>query len=244
MRKFFIRQGKFEGEYPLYESEAEFKAVFPDHVHVRWARDDYTKIQTGTWCESEDGYIMECLAVKKLVNKGGQTTFIYRFPNYLASVYIRKNGTQRWSKWFGNIASLDANSLSTYQRTGMVEQRIKFAAFVAAGMSLVKAYDMAVPGDKGPLGLRNNKLIRLMNDKLVVKQLSEHLSVFKTSIDNKFSNDRLLQEIDDLLVRSKKGSDAHRKNIEFILQLKGILKPVKNNEIEEAKYEEEKPPFE
>lgn len=245
MRKFFIRHGrKHEGEHNIYESAEEFHKDFPDFEIFRWARDDYRKLKDGMWVEAEDGFILECLAFKKLVNKTGFITWVYRFPNYLATVYIRKDGTVRFSKYYGSISSLDGSSMSKFKRVGNPEVKIKFAAFVAAGLPLRKAYYMSFSKkDRNPISVSDNTLLRLMNDKLVVSQLKEHLALFQDKIDDKFSTERLISEIDVLLTASAKGSDAHRKNIQFVMELKGLLqKSPSKKDIEDTEYEEI-PPF-
>lgn len=245
MRKFFVRNGnKHQGIHNIYESAEEFHKDFPGWEIFKWARDDYTRLKDGMWVESEDGYILECLAFRKLTNKSGQTTFVYRFPNYLGTVYIRTDGTPKFSKFYGNITSLDSSSMSKFRRIGNPEVKIKFAAFVAAGLPLRKAYYLAFSKKNSkPISVSDNTLLRLMNDKLVINQLKDHLAIFRDKIDDKFSVQRLIDEIDTLLTSCTKGSDAHRKNIQFVMDLKGMLpKPLSKKELEDADYEEV-PPF-
>lgn len=246
MRKFYIRPGsRYAGEYPIYESEKEFREVFPDEYLFRWHRDDYHKLVSGMYAEAEDGYIMECLNAYKLVNKGGQTTYCYRMVNYLATVYIRKtDGVAKWSKWLGNISKIDGGSLADNSIDRQKELKIKFAAFVIAGLPIRQAFNLASVqnGILKPVS-NNNKIISLMSDKVVLNQMREHLQIIKDGIDNRFNTQRLIQELDDLITMSTKGSDAHRKNIQFILELKGILDKRAKHEIEDAEYKDETPPF-
>lgn len=245
MRKFFIRSSThYAGEHNLYEGEAEFRKDWPDRPIYKWARDPYEQLKIGDWVESEDGYIVECLYIRKLVNRRSQVTYMIRFPNYAASIYIRKDGSPKFSRYYASITSLDSRSLSNsfIGRAGELTKKLKFAALIAAGLPLRKAYMLSFPV-LTPLGISNNKLVRIMNDKVVITQLRDIFQVMKNSIDNKFSNERLIQELDDLLTHSEKGTDAHRKNIQYILELKGLLKTKADGSIEDAEFSEP-PPFE
>ena len=68
-------------------------------------------------------------------------------------------------------------------------------------------------------------------------------------VRERFSDERLINELEELINRSRKGSDAHRENIKFILALANKLptelypKKIKSvNSIEEVNYKEVPPP--
>ena len=79
-----------------------------------------------------------------------------------------------------------------------------------------------------------------MNDKIVRNEISNQLQTFVTQVDDTFSIERLVTELDRLLTLSKAGTKDHRENIEFIMELKGIRKRQnsKPGKIEEISYEE------
>jgi len=68
----------------------------------------------------------------------------------------------------------------------------------------------------------------------------EEVSLFKDKLNETISDDRILDELDQLLSKSRKGSMAHRQNLELILQLTGYMdNPLsKKKQIENADYTE------
>jgi len=82
------------------------------------------------------------------------------------------------------------------------------------------------------------KAAKLMDDKVVQKEIGVLADKFKEDLAGKFGDVRLLKELDDLMTFSKKGSDSHRNNIAFIMELRKIYngKRKKGTEIEETPY--------
>lgn len=241
MRKYFIRTGKYSGEHFFFESEKEFRNFFPNEIIFKWGRDNYKTLKTGMWVEAEDGYIVECLNANKLINKKKQIIYYFRFPNYIGYVYYRTDGKPHASKYLAGVSKVRDNSFAeTFKYYNLFETKVKFATFVMAGMSLKEAYRKAA---KFPHRISKSRLLSLMSDKVVINQIQSNLETLKKGIESKFSDERLLKELDELLTMSEKGSNAHRLNIEFILKLRQIIKNKNVEDIEEAKYEEQNPPF-
>jgi 16S rRNA G966 N2-methylase RsmD len=68
-------------------------------------------------------------------------------------------------------------------------------------------------------GTLNSKILNLLKDKEVIKILKENKMELEDKIKEAFSDERMVTELMDLLARSRKGSDAHRENIKFVLAL-------------------------
>ena len=66
------------------------------------------------------------------------------------------------------------------------------------------------------------KAAKLMDEPIVRQEIKNQLAQFTGEIQNKFGDRRIIDELDDLLTFSKKGSDAHRGNIQFIMELRGL----------------------
>ena len=98
-------------------------------------------------------------------------------------------------------------------------------------------------------GQLNEKVLSLITDKEVVAVINENKVELQDKIKEAFSDDRMVKELMDLLDRSRKGTDAHRENIKFVLALLNKLpdsmvnKKLKSvNEIPVTPYEEVPPP--
>jgi len=188
--------------------------------------------------------------VKSFPNRNGSRTFFVRVPVGTFAVYWTKSKGWVWRQMmaqFGNAQKSSVGHRSRLTNPGVMN-KIKFATMFLSGVSMTKAVRIIYPKLKN---LTYNQLLikatNLMDDKVVQAELKDQVSKFKDDVSEKFSDERIIKELDMLLDRSKKGTDAHRCNIQFIMELKGHYTPqtsVKKNgksNIQEASYTEVPP---
>lgn len=244
MRKYFLREGTiYGGEHNIYESVEEFQKTFPDIIPIRWARDDHTKIESGSWVESEDGYILECLSRKQLINKQGNITNYYRFPMGTFTVYYRKTKKDyKWARLYAYFTVGDRNRINGVMRTRLDSDDVKksqFAMFLIAGISPTKSFLLTYGTTFLTMQQIYRKALKLMNDKIVVTTVQDKLQPFVDKLRGTLTDERLKSEIIQLLDGARKGTKDHRENLRFVFEILGWEKKKKN--IEDAQFEEENP---
>lgn len=222
----------------VYDSVEEYKREHPDKEPKRWS--DIT-ISEGDYVIADDGYIVQCLS-SRLYQTNTHLLFYFKFPmgTFCITQYKSKKYIPAFYAMFskpkltgiGNTHGRDNN------------HKIRFATYVMAGFDIGEAYRRCYPN--GILGSNQalRKGIELMNDKIVKVELKSQLDSFTNKLKDKFTEDDLINELDQLLSKSRKGSMAHRQNLELILQLTGYMdNPLsKKKQAEEANYQEIIPP--
>ena len=259
MRTFTERDGRspFVGEHIIYDSVEEFKEKMGSEYPLKkWGVGPIEELKAGEWVIADDGFIVQVLRVKWFPNKNGSRTYFVRVPMGTFAVYFLKSRIETetkgwvWRQMMGQFGLPQKSSVGHRSRLfspGKMN-KIKFATLFLSGISMVKAVKIIYPNTRH---LTTNQLLikatNLMDDKVVQAELKDQVSKFKEDMTEKFSDKRIVSELDLLLERSKKGTDAHRCNIQFIMELRGMytsqssLKKNGKSNIQEANYTEVPP---
>jgi len=258
MRKFTVRHGNFAGEHVIYDSIASAREHGIKDIQVPWYNNNTV---TGSWCQSDDGFVVQCLNRYKLKNKkhiSGQYTDCFRFPMGTVYVYHRKDGTLKIKNLYTNVTTTNKSALSDAGILGkyMTAKKRLFVSFVADGMSPYHAYTQAFrEGYPSNVYIQTNKLLM---DPIVRKALMEEMKPIITKIDTAVMkktglnlSDYLVDQIVSVMTDSKATNRDRRENIKLALALFGEqlgLKPPsqslkeKKREVEDAEYEVVRPP--
>jgi len=254
MRIFYVHPGgQYEGEHTIYESREEFRKHEPNAVMHRWGRDDYLKYERYDWVESTDGYIVQILS-KRYLTCGKYVRYLFRFPMGTFVCYDRANGTKRYSKFYVSYQSLDNSSISGRYR-GNNYDKIKFAKLIVCGVPLGNAL---LACNSKPIRFNTTrqligKALKLMEDPTVKAEIQNQLVPFikKLRDADKFSDEVMVQYVEDFMQHVRKGSMVHLQSIVPLLKLTGKIsedfmdKPKvssKKDDAEEIPYQELPPP--
>jgi len=257
MRDFTVRSGNFAGTHIIYDNEEEAR----NHNIVfkkPWYDDN---VDNGDWVVSDDGYVIQCLYKRKIVNKrhrSGQFTMSYRFCNGTFYYYVNRFGQKSIKNFYAVATKSHKNSLGNSGRMGryLTSRKKEFVTLIAAGLDLysayIKAYEVKTISRNGILVQIN----KLMDDPIVREELMEQMQPFikqvEASIKAKTGADSLVNFLVDQITelvtdpKSKVPKDR-RENIKLLVGLFGeqlgiALRKKPKNEIEEADYEVIKPP--
>lgn len=231
MRNFYIRSGKFIGTHLIFDSIEEFQASMPGVEYKSWNSLDPREIKNMDWIEADDGYIIQCLRINVMKMKKAfpYPTWTFRFPIGMFSMRQNKSGEFKRMNFYAQFAKADKGSLSAVPRSlrSIPDlQKVKYATLITAGVPVHRAYLMAF-WDRNMRPQSSQVLLRkaamALNDDVVRTELKSQLDMFRKKLDDRFDLDRLIDEVDDLIRHSKKGSDAHRENLKFLMVLKGMV---------------------
>jgi len=233
MREYRVREGSiYSGIHYLYENVDEFNSHItnPDVKLYNWGVDDYKLFQVGDYVIAEDGYLVQILAIREMKSKKerkGKAVFI-RFPMGTFAVYEKANGTIYYPRFFAMFTTGDKGSAGGRSRNNFSgnadEAKKRFAHLIYKGFDKREAFRVAFAYYKflTPSQIEG-KITKLLKDDLVLTELRNLLETQKDKLDKKFSDSMLLNHIELLLNNCRKGSAEHRKNIEFVLALRGII---------------------
>ena len=252
MRIFTERDDRspFVGEHTIYDSTEEFEEKNPGKKWKKWGFEDPNEITIGDWFRVDDGYVIEILKLKRFHPETPKDTLFIRVPMGTFSVYMTRKGW-KWRQLYAQFSVPHKGSISQRSRIyhgGMID-KIKFATLVISGVSLTQAVRMVTPSlhhiTKTQLLL---KAAKYMNDEVVQVEIRTQIAKFNDDIEKKFGDERIINELDLLINKSRKGSDAHRTNIQFIMELRRMYEQQSNgkNKIRNAEPAEYKvvPPSE
>lgn len=237
------------GEHIIYDNPKEFERERPGMKWYIWGYADIEKTEVGHWFRVDDGYVIQILHIKRFAGKTGQDTYFVRVPMGTFPVYMTRKGW-KWRQLYAQFSSPHKGSISQRSRlyTGGHIEKIKFATLLISGVNLTLAVKMCYPNlhriNKNQLLI---KAAKLMDDIVVRSEIKTQLAKFKGDVQEKFGDERLIEELDLLLARSRKGSDAHRGNIQFIMELRGLYEPTngkankKMKSVQEANFTEVPP---
>ncbi|MDP4194844.1 MAG: hypothetical protein Q8940_07335 [Bacteroidota bacterium] len=248
MRTFRINRGRYSGEHAIYASKEEFLQEHPDkEIKSPWYSLDTRALD---WCESDDGFVVQCLYVRLMTNRFGQITYTYRFPTGLYYAWETKKG--RKAKLF--YASQTRKFRDSMSDHGNESFRVnQFILFVNAGMSVYEAYKKAFNHygfiDSNALIGRINYMMIKYEDRLV-----EGLKTFMQRLDDKIRElsgqepeDVIVDKIASMLVDTPASNSRElRENIKMYLQLKNAALRNSNKSLSSSEYaiqEDEKPPL-
>jgi len=236
------KRSAYYGEHIIYDSVEEFEKECPGMQWKKWGFTDPEKLEVGEWVRADDGYIIQILNVRFFParpNNSTKESYFIRVPVGTFAIWMTKDGWH-WRQMFAQFSVPHKNSASQQSRLyhGGHIQKIKFAALLVSGVNLRLAVKMTYPTLHH---LTDNQLytkaVKLMSDKVVQTEIRTLTEKFQADIVEKFGDERLIVELDELLKFSKKGSDAHRNNILLIMELRNMYKKGKKvDDTEEAEY--------
>lgn len=249
MRNFTIRNGRFKGQHPIYESvqEAKDAGVTPKEP---WHRED---IIQGDWVISDDGLILQCLHRYQLYNKlhrSGQYTDVFRFANGSFYVYINKVGERVVGKnFYANVAHNNKGSIGNTSRLGrfMTPQKKLFVSLIGEGLDPYTAYLKAFNR-----GFATYNINKLLEDPVIKEALMEELKPFVNKISSELKEktglnltDYIANELVNIITFdvTKLALKERRENIKLVLALfgeqLGLIPPKKESkrEIQDINYE-------
>ena len=259
MREYRIRYGQYKGSHSIYESVAEFKKHNPNVPIIRWAVDmDYKAVQTGSWIEAEDGYIVQCLKVS-YIGKGKTTRTAIRFPMGNKICYDRVTKPTMIPHFFGMYTHQAKDRFSDVATSfgGRADAKmIMWAEYVLDGMHPFDAYRI-VFNDRGyytgPQMM--SKIIELIHNKHVRKAVMSFINSFSKKLKIKYDDDEIIKMIDKHMKALQPGTALYASAIKMFIEtyqnadkLMPRLPAHSGNggqieEAEEAEFEDKDPPL-
>lgn len=229
MRNFYIPNGKYLGDYPVYEGVEDFRKVHPDKPIRQWNRDeDPFSIEGGDWIEALDGYIVPCLYAK--LSKTGLTKFC-RFPMGTFSITNTKNGI-RWAKFYAFVAQRDPYSIGGSMPEARASQYnpklIAYGNLLASGVNYLEAYrqvdwsdDRGVENRNLPKETYYAKILYALSHPIVVGILKDKNAdiLKKMEDDEAFSDENMINMIKDFMANVRSGSMVHLNSLVPLLKL-------------------------
>lgn len=247
IREYTVNSGLYKGIHFIFDNSEELLKKFPNINIWKWRDNQFDSYEVGDWVKADDGYYIQILNIRKLYTKKDKyniNTFV-RFPVGTFCVYRKRAGGFNYPKLLASISKLDTSSISGYYRNldRDVMQKVKFASYVLAGVEPGKAYILAFkPMQALTTYQYKRKAITLMADEIVKHEIKTQLQHFNSKVDDVFSVERIINELDLLIKSSRKGSKDHRENLELIMDLKGLKERStgykKETKISNAQFEE------
>ncbi len=250
MREFIIHRGKYSGKYKIYDNEGEYYK-YNSRKCKNWIEDDPEKFEVGEYITVNDGVVLPLLNITKLKTKENTIKgYLYKFPNGMASVYKRKDGTYYRSKFYGNFTNVDTYSFSkktpTQRNITKDSNKELFTKLIATGTSIMKSAKIAYPKlfKYSSTSSIKSKIITLLNDEEVIEMIKDNYNKFmeKLNQDPELSDEMLIQYVKEFIYNVRKGSQTHLNSIIPLLKLLGKIDPDfninKKNNIEDAEYTE------
>ena len=214
-----LSKGMYQGEYRLYWNRYICEQFESNITVVKWGY--CTSIKAGDWIETYDGTLLQCLDRRDYYDKRKNRRHFIFIRTPIATVYIweTKEG-YKYRQLFGNFMSMNRSTMRQKTVAGSSNQKIRFATYLVSGLNPLKAYRLAFNNYATlPVTTLHRRVNQMITDEIVKKELFEQLEPLVERLNTEFSDQRLVNELRELLDRSRKGSDAHRENIKFIMAL-------------------------
>lgn len=260
MRNFTVRRGNFKGNHKVYDSIEEANKHNITKIKSPWHDPD---VAIGDWVIADDGYIVQCLHRRQVVNKrhrNGQYTDLFRFPQGTFYVYYDKRGIPRIKNFYAQMTNNHKSSMGGGSRLGryMTVKKREFVLYMSMGYdpytSYVKAFRVGMSTPQH-ITMQINKLL---DDELVKEALMEAMKPFMEQVRDKVKelsgyedlNQLAVNQVATLLTMETKGIKDKAIQVKFTLDLfgqpLGIIAPDSKlktkGQIEEASYEVVAPP--
>jgi hypothetical protein len=257
MREFTIRKGNYVGKHIIYDSIKEANENGITDIKLPWYAPG---VEPGSWVVSDDGYVVQCLARRNMVNKrhkSGQYTDTLRFPQGTFWVYYNREGRKTIKNFYAAIANSNKNSLGNTSKLGryMTSRKKYFVSLVVGGMepfnACAKVFNMGI-SPPNQIFIQVNKLL---NDPLVREAIMEQMKPFMQMVTEKIKeksgHDNLLEFIAEQIAMLVTKEDLSPKEIQTNIKLMlevfseqlGLKAPPKDiKKIQEVGYEEVAPP--
>lgn len=219
-RTITLTKGLYEGQHKLYWNPYICRLFEGDVTIYKWGQDEVLTAIAGNWVETFDGTVFQILHKRIYKDKKRNRQFIFfRFP--IATVYAWETlKGYKYRQLFGNFMSMSRGNMKQNTVAGSDNQKVRFATYLVSGINPLKAYRLAFNNFATlPVTTLHRRVNQMITDEIVKKELFEQLEPLVDKLNTEFSDQRLVDELRELLDRSRKGSDAHRENIKFIMAL-------------------------
>lgn len=235
-REIIIQTGKWQGTYKIYWNRYIAEQFGITDI-LNWLNDDIRYVKPLQYIESMDGTCVPILFITRRTDKSREFYFCH-FPNMMTYFY-RRQGFETFKKrnFYGNIIA-DRHTLAKVGSSkGTVPKKL-FVSYLLSGMNPVTAYSKAFNIYYHPS--LASKVVRLMDDKIVKKEIKIIYNQFAQKLNLQFSEEDLINEIKLLVNNCKKGSNTHRENLKFLLEIMGKYNPngKLSPDVVETQYEE------
>lgn len=259
MREFSIRRGTYAGTHLIFDSIKEAKKHGIKDIKSPWYSDN---VEPGDWVISDDGYVIQCLGKRLLINKrhkSGQYTQTWRFPNGTFYIYRDARGNKHIKNFYAVAAANHKSSMGNTPRLGryMTLRKKEFCMLIGAGLDPYQAYIKAYrvgTASKNSIWIQVNKLL---NDKMVQEEVMEELKPFLKKVEDRIKAktghgslvDLLADKIAELFTDEDLKAKDVQQNIKLAMELfaqpMGLATPRKNRSLEadEADFELLPPPL-
>lgn len=220
-RIFKVDKGDYKGEYRLYFNRKVAEYYLPDRKIYKWGDDECLQAEAGDYIESYDGSVVMLIRKRVYTSKKTQVPFyFFRFPMSTITAYVTKTKGIKFREFYGQMAYINKGEIVPKIRQGSDNQKIRFVSMLLSGVHPFKAYRIAF-GKFDPIEIGNlhRKVNKLMTDEVVRTEINEQLVPFIEQLNEEFSDNKIVQQLKLLIDNSRKGSDAHRENIKFIMAL-------------------------
>lgn len=215
-----LTKGQFRGDYRLYWNTHICKLFEPEPYIVKWG--DCEAIKASDWIETYDGTVLQCLDRRNYYDKRKWNRHFIFIRTPIATVYIwQTKAGYKYRQLFGNFMSMNRHKMTTGTTlAGSDNQKIRFATYMISGLNPLKAYRLAFNNFATlPVTTLHRRVNQMITDDIVKKEITDQLEPLYERLNTEFSDDKLVKELGILLQASRKGSDAHRENIKFIMAL-------------------------
>lgn len=259
MRNFTIRRGNYKGTHIIYDSIEEAHAHNIKSIKEPWHDKDVT---VGDWVVSDDGYVVKCLARRKMINKRhrhGQYTDTFRFPQGTFYVYYDKSGEPHIKNFYASVTNSNKSSMGNTSKLGkfMTIAKREFVLLMSMGYDPYSSYIKAFKKNTSTPAHIMVQVNKLLTDPLIREALMEAMKPFMEQVQSKVKelsgvddlNKLAVEDIAELLVSKPKQMKDKIAKTKFFLDMfghqLGIIAPDKKTrkEIQDAEYEEVPPQF-
>lgn len=233
-REYRIQSGQYAGIHKIYWNSDICRQYEQIDTVKRWAIDK--NLEVGDWIESLDGSCCQLLSKRTFTDKRGREHTFYRFPMTTITAYYTMKKVLKWNNFHASLSSRNSG-LANSKPNSSIYQKIRFVSYIINGINPLKAYRLAF-NHKYTISIASlhRRVTNLLKEREVIMELKEQLAPFRKELENKVSNQTLLEHIEKLLQFSKLGSKEHRENIKFVLEL--LNKIPSKKKIEDVEYEE------
>lgn len=250
MREFVIDKGKYSGKYKIYDNENEYYQ-YNERKCKHWLEDNPEEFEVGEYVVVNDGVVLPILNITKVKTKEKKFKgYLIKFPNGMASIYKRIDGTYYRSKFYGNFTNVDTFSFSrktpNQRITTRKHNKQLFANLIASGTPITQAAKLAFPKvfKYSSFPTIKSKIINILNDEEVIDMIKDNYNQFieKLNSDPELSDEMLIEYIKEFIRNVRKGSQTHLNSIIPLLKLLNKIDPEfkvnSTKKIEEIDYTE------
>lgn len=259
-KKFYVREyevlyGKHKGVYKIYFNRHWLLLDHPDAKIVKWNDPEMLNAKPGDWFEGTDGGCCQLLDLKIVEPKWRYKdywTYVYTFCHTILKQLVRKKDMHFPKHYFNVLISpVNRSRYTSFREEYYVQSRYKIDVIrklkfiyrtCILGEDITKAYEDIYKRK------RKKYQIYAYAIKAYLETINKGLEMkeeFIAKLKQYFTDEKLMEEMIMLIERSRKGSDAHRQNLQFLLELLGYKENKKDKLIKakDAEFEELKPPL-